>query len=101
MGVDGGAARVRQLLLSGVGTAGVRVPDDSDGDSRGGHACVDAGGDHGSSGHAALPPGKRVGGRQSIRCYPHDGAGQLGAHIDSNMLTMLWANGPGLEVCTS
>ena len=40
----------------------------------------------------------RIGGRESIRFYPHAGDGVLGAHVDMNMITLLWANGPGLEV---
>ena len=44
----------------------------------------------------------RLEGRLCLRRYPQRGgeaaAPRLGAHIDSTVLTLLWANGPGLEV---
>jgi len=40
----------------------------------------------------------QIGGRESVRFYPKNGDGLLGEHIDMNMITLLWSNGPGLQV---
>jgi isopenicillin N synthase-like dioxygenase len=37
-------------------------------------------------------------GNLGLRFYPSTGNGQLGAHLDANLFTVLWANGPGLQV---
>ena len=44
------------------------------------------------------PNGSHIGGTGTVRRYPHWGRGVLGAHVDMNLITLLWSNGPGFEV---
>ncbi|KAJ1458200.1 hypothetical protein M885DRAFT_586298 [Pelagophyceae sp. CCMP2097] len=44
--------------------------------------------------------GQKLDGRLSLRVYPAapDSDARLGAHLDANLFTLLWADAPGLEV---
>ena len=42
--------------------------------------------------------GDTIGGRISMRCYPRCNGVRLGAHVDANLFTILWADGPGFQV---
>ena len=42
--------------------------------------------------------GLSLGGRLTLRHYPLGGNGELGAHVDGNLFTLLWSDRPGLEV---
>eukprot|EP01063_Lacrimia_lanifica_P022720 TRINITY_DN30246_c0_g1_i1.p2 TRINITY_DN30246_c0_g1~~TRINITY_DN30246_c0_g1_i1.p2 ORF type:complete len:312 (+),score=76.64 TRINITY_DN30246_c0_g1_i1:75-1010(+) len=70
----------------------------------------------GAAAKAALrEAGKRADGRVSLRCYPGAGAAagaderdaavpqrvRLGAHVDGNLFTLLWASRPGLQILNS
>jgi hypothetical protein len=41
---------------------------------------------------------KRMDANFSMRFYPKAGSGSLGAHVDGNVMTILWTDGPGLQV---
>eukprot|EP01051_Picozoa_sp_SAG22_P026808 SAG22_NODE_8655_length_639_cov_0.853704_1_plen_74_part_00 len=43
----------------------------------------------------------KLDGRLSLRYYPPGSGWALGPHVDGNLLTVLWADGPGLQVGVS
>ena len=51
--------------------------------------------------------GRTLDGRQSLRYYPgsdslgREGSMALGPHVDGTLFTMLWSDGPGLQVCST